>query len=136
MNESFHQKEMKNIREADMEKIVHRVQEIYITSAEKYLSENEELKRAVIDYYSNTERLKRELSNVFAKLSKDEIEKRIHSIARIFEDKEKFIDEVSKHLESYQSTTERENSFARRNKRMRENPKATKNERRVRSWNI
>ena len=126
--ESFYREEKEKVEKVNIEEVTRRIQDIYITSAEKYLSDNEELRNAVIDYYSDTERLQKELTNVFTRSTKDEVEEKIDAIAQMFKDKDTFVNEVSKHIESFQSTTERKNSFIRRNRRMEENPIATDEE--------
>jgi len=107
--------------------IVSRVQNLYLDSAIKYLPQGE-LQNVIIDFYSDTERLSRELTNIFKNDSKSEVNEKLDAISEMFNDKEFFIKKVSSKIEVFQSTTERANGFVRRDKRMKENPLASQEE--------
>ncbi|MEX1120328.1 MAG: hypothetical protein WEB94_01085 [Candidatus Paceibacterota bacterium] len=102
-----------------------KVSELFIHTAIKHLQNDPELKQTVLDYYSDIPRLDRELSNVFANQNHEEIDTSISRIETRFQDPQEFKGYVTSKIEAYQSTTERANSFRRRDARIQNNPLAS-----------
>lgn len=132
-NETLESSDYGDNEQINISEIVNQVQGLYIDSARKYLPEGE-LQNAVVDYYSDEERLSNELGNVFKNISPKEVQEKINNVAKMFGNKENFVSEVSNKIESLQSTTERKNGFIRRDKRILENPYATKEEYEIGSY--
>jgi len=100
---------------------VNEIQQLYIDLANKYLKEENQLKKVIIDYYSNTEKLTEELSNVFKGKSESEIKEKIEEVKKRFENPAFFI-------EHNQKIHERTATFNRTREREINNPIATEDE--------
>jgi hypothetical protein len=115
-------------QETMVSEAISKISGLYVESAEKYLSDDSELQNAVTDFYSDTSRLSNELSNVFAEKSESYITDYVNSIENICTDENTFRDFAERHIESLQSTTERANSFKRRDMRIANKPIGTAEE--------
>jgi len=105
-----------------------RIQDLFNGLAKEHLIDDPELQQTVLDYYSDTDRLEKEIANVFAGQETDQIEESISNIESRFKDPEEFKSYVANKVEPYQSTTERANSFKRRDARMQNSPVASRAE--------
>lgn len=103
------------------EEVVKRVQHLYIGLAEKYLPEEDRLRKRIVDYYSGTERLRQELSFVFKDMDEKEIDNKINKVEQLFQSRTLFI-------EHYQKIFERSDAMKRNKIRGKENPIATDEE--------
>jgi hypothetical protein len=101
---------------------VNEIQKAYIGLADKYIEEEDTLKDAIIDYYSDTKRLKEELSTVFEGQNELEITERIEQIIQRFENDPTFF------IEHHQKIFERTAAFSRAKEREGSNPIATEEE--------
>ena len=111
----------KNLSQEKIKRIAKTVQDLYFSLADKYLENYTSLKGKIIDYYSDFDRLQKELSVVFKDMSEEEINKRIEETKAKLEDKTFFI-------EHYQKIFERTEVINGIKKRMTENPLASKEE--------
>lgn len=73
-----------------MEGVVERISGLYIKAAERHLPEGV-LRRQIIKFYSDPERLFEELSNVFRDKSPEQIDQVIERVEEKLEDKDTFI---------------------------------------------
>ena len=73
---------------------VKKVQDIYINATKKYLPEESILGKQIIKFYSDPERLFKELSNVFRGVKLEEIDQRVGRVEELFKNKKFFIKEV------------------------------------------
>ena len=105
----------------ELKNTVKKVQDLYIGLAEKYLDQKSTLKERIINYYSDSERLERELSVVFKGLNEQEINSEIERVSKLFENRTFFI-------EHNQKIHERTETFRRERERGIENPNATDEE--------
>jgi hypothetical protein len=105
-----------------------KISRLYVEHAEKYLVDDTELKNAVIDFYNDSSRLSDELRNVFAGKNGSEINEYVDSVENVCADKDSFTNFAERYIESFQNTTERANSFRRRDKRIVDDPVATMEE--------
>ena len=88
--------EVSNERKEQMEDVVEQMQEIYTTYAEKYLPEGSSLKKDILAYYEDKERLYIELSNVYTGVSYERIKEEIQEMKEAYEnDKNTFLVFVS-----------------------------------------
>lgn len=82
-----------NNNEDDIKNAVLKMQELFIKSAEQYLDKESDkyLKEQIIKFYSDENRLKTELTNVFSDMSGDDIFKKIEETSKAIESKDDFI---------------------------------------------
>jgi hypothetical protein len=117
--ENTDKKHLKN--ENELPFYVHEIQRLYIDLAHKYLEESNPLKRIITDYYSDTERLANELSNVFKGKNESEIKAMIEFIRKRYENPTFFV-------ERNQKIHERTAAFERTRQREANDPAATQEE--------
>ena len=101
------------------------ISELFVSAAETYLQGDPELRDAVQSFYGDVSRLRNEFSNVFSKSEQSDIQIALETAKELVNSEEKFRSFAEKHIEVFQSTTERSDSFRRRDKRIQENPIAT-----------
>lgn len=79
--------------EDDIKNAVLKMQELFIKSAEQYLDKESDkyLKEQIIKFYSDENRLKTELTNVFSDMGSDDISKKIEEESKSIENKDDFI---------------------------------------------
>lgn len=77
-----------------IKEVVKKVQEIYIKAAEKYLPDGGSLKKQIIKFYSDPERLQKELSNVFRGVDVGEIDKRVKNVEESFKNRDVFMEQA------------------------------------------
>jgi|GEM_PF-6390664 len=82
-----------NNNEDNIKNTVSKMQELFIKSAEQYLDKESDkyLKEQIIKFYSDENRLKTELTNVFGEMSSDDISKKIKDVSKSIENKDDFI---------------------------------------------
>lgn len=118
---SFEQFSTSHEEEPGMEDIVRKEQDLHVRYAKEYLPEGSKLREEIIDFYSDTDRLKDELSNVYQGMSQEEIETRL-------EEKKDRYDDNTRFVEEFQKKFERTKAHRRRRKRLQESPKASEAE--------
>lgn len=102
---------------------VKQLQSIMFSAANKHLSDNSSLRSYVFKYYENTASFKKELLNFYKNrdLNDVEIKEKIQSVVSMTENKTLFI-------ETMQRLQEREESFRRKEQRIKQNPVASEEE--------
>lgn len=105
-----------------IEEVVKKVQDLYTTLANKYFAENDISRNQIVSFYSDSERLSRELSVVFSGKSEEEVYSTIEKTSELFENNRNLF------VEHYQKIFERNDTYHRSEKRSRENPIATEEE--------
>ena len=94
---------------------------MYFTAAVKYLPENDPLRKYIIDFYSDTERLTDEFSHLFKSLNNEQIEAKIREYSDLCENKTLFVERMQKFKA-------RQDSFARQKEWIERNPLADNEE--------
>jgi hypothetical protein len=103
------------------ENVTKKIQKLYIGLANEYLGDENILKKRIIDFYSDSDRLQGELQVVFKDLDEQGINKKIEEVKENFKDKTFFI-------EYHDKIFERIAVFQGIRKRMIEEPIATEEE--------
>lgn len=90
-----------NKHEDRLEKIsltetVEQVKSMYVEAAEKYLDEDDALRKTIIDFYSIREETGKELLNYLGKKNKDEIDEYLNLVKDFTEDQTRFIEKIEK----------------------------------------
>lgn len=82
-----------NNNEDSIKNAVEKIQEIFIKSAEQYLDKDDDkyLKEQIVKFYSDDNRLKTELSNVFNGIKEEDIDKKIDEMSKSIDNKEDFV---------------------------------------------
>lgn len=107
--------------EINIDQIVEKEQDLHIQLAKEYLPEGDWLREQIIDYYSDTERLKEELANVYEGMSEKEASERIEKKRYTYSNKKEFI-------ERFQKLFEKIKRRRREQRRSEEEPLATERE--------
>lgn len=98
------QENLENKKEKLNEDIVRRIQNAYLSAAEKYLPKESPLRNQIILFYSDFDRLYAELSNVFEGTEKDVVEKKVEEIETLTGDGTAFTEYV--HTKNYATAKE------------------------------
>ncbi len=77
-----------------MKEVVSKMQQIFTEGAEKFLPEESTLRKDVVQFYSDPDRLYNELSYLFKGTSNDEIDERVEAAKERFADKNTFLNYV------------------------------------------
>ncbi len=112
-------------RESMVSEATEKIGSLFVEHANKYLIDDPELQNAVIDFYSDFDRLNTELGNVFQDKTPEEVQEAIVGVEHLCESEETFKQFAEDYIESFQSTTERAGSFRRRDERFKQNPNAS-----------
>ncbi len=90
-----------NKHEGRFEKIpltetVEQVKNMYVEAAEKYLDEDDALRKIIIDFYSTREETEKELLNYLGKKNNDEIDEYLNAIKDFTDDQTRFVEKMEK----------------------------------------
>lgn len=88
-NDNLNEKNQEHMKDT-----VKRVQDMFINAAEKYLPVGNQFRNQIIKFYSDTDRLSKELSNVFKGVEESDIDRKVEGVKEQLNDEKFFIKEV------------------------------------------
>lgn len=107
--------------ELDINRVVEKEQNLHLQFARQYLPEGDWLREQIIDYYSDTKRIKEELANVYEGMSQSQALKKIEQKEDKYSDRREFV-------EKFQKFFGKINKRRREQRRAEEQPLATERE--------
>ena len=115
-------------REKILSETIRNICRLFTESAEKYLQDDPELMSALVDFYGDETRLEQELRTVFENKEESELQDAVQKVEQLCNSEEAFRSFAEQYIETFQSTTERANSFKRRDARRETSPLASDQE--------